>query len=80
MMFGAVLAGKHGPGTSSEPPARERREPRRLEREDGSDTITSVTDKSRQQQRALREWIYDVCSCICIMRTDGLRTGIFIAP
>ena len=35
-MFGAVLAEKHGPGTSSEPPARElEREPRRLARERG---------------------------------------------
>ena len=64
MMFGAVLAGSMGQERPASRPHVSLSVSAQTRPRERSDTITSVTDKSRQQQRALRGTIY-ICCALC---------------
>jgi hypothetical protein len=69
---------KHGPGTSSEPPARElEREPRRLARERG--VIPSLLSLIRAGNSNAHSEERSTYVAHCVMRTDGLQAGMLIA-
>ena len=84
-MFGAVLAGSLGQERpASEPPARELERKAAQTRESWkSETITSVTDKSRQQERALRGPIYNLrvrAFCYANGRTTNRHVNSTLMP
>jgi len=71
-MFGAVLAGSMGQERPASRPHVSLSVSAQTRPRERSDTITSVTDKSRQQQRALRGTIY-ICCALCY--ANGRITG-----